>query len=175
LVLKYAFIDNTDGLTSGVTSVGGGPHNQGALASFFGRVNYDFNEKYLLTLVMRADGSSNFAKGNRWGYFPSVSAGWVLTEEEFMANNGIFDFAKLRVSWGQNGNADIDPFQYLRLIGFDRENNYTFGNDRNKMQLGGYPAVLANPDVTWETSRQINVGLDAISLNSRLKHLSIIM
>ena len=166
---KYAFIDNTDGLTSGVTSVGGGPHNQGALASFFGRVNYDFNEKYLLTLVMRADGSSNFAKGNRWGYFPSVSAGWVLTEEEFMANNGIFDFAKLRVSWGQNGNADIDPFQYLSLIGFDRENNYTFGNDRNKMQLGGYPAVLANPDVTWETSEQINVGLDAYFLNSRLQ------
>ena len=166
---KYAYIDNTDGLTSGVTSLGGSPLDQGALASFFGRINYDYNEKYLLTLVMRADGSSNFAKGNRWGYFPSVSAGWILTDEEFMANNGILDFAKVRVSWGQNGNADIDAFQYLSLIGFDRENNYTFGNDRNKMQLGGYPAILANTDVTWETSEQINIGLDSYFLNSRLQ------
>lgn len=166
---KYAYIDNTDGLTSGVTSLGGSPNDMGAIASFFGRINYDYNEKYLLTLVMRADGSSNFAEGNRWGYFPSVSAGWVLTEEGFMADNAIFDFLKLRASWGQNGNADIESYQYLSLIGFDRENNYTFGNDRNKMQLGGYPAILANPNVSWETSEQLNLGLDAYFFGSRLQ------
>lgn len=166
---KYAYLDNTDGLTSGITSVSGSPHSQGALASFFGRVNYDFMEKYLLTLVMRADGSSNFAKGNRWGYFPSISAGWVITEEEFMRDNSFVDFLKLRASWGQNGNADIDPFQYLSLIAFDPVNNYRFGNDRNKMQLGGYPAILPNMDVSWETSEQLNFGIDAFFLKSKLQ------
>jgi TonB-linked SusC/RagA family outer membrane protein len=166
---EYAYIDNTDGLTSGVTSLSGAPNDRGSLASFFGRVNYDFNETYLLTLVMRADGSSNFAEGKRWGYFPSVSAGWVLTEEGFMQDLGVFDFLKLRASWGQNGNADIAAFQYLSLIGFDDENNYTFGADKNKQQLGGYPSILPNPDVTWETSDQIDVGFDAHFLNSRLQ------
>src|SRR5690554_2762854 len=145
---KFAYLNNTDGLTSGVTRTVGGPHPQGALASFFGRVNYDYMEKYMLTLVMRADGSSNFAKGNQWGYFPSVSAGWVITEEDFLKDNSVVDFLKFRASWGQNGNADIDPFQYLSLIAFNKDNNYRFGNDRNKMQLGGYPAILPNEDVS---------------------------
>lgn len=166
---QHGYLDNTDGLTSGVTSVSGSPQGMGALASFFGRVNYDYMEKYLLTLVMRADGSSNFARGNRWGYFPSISAGWVVTEEDFLRDNGFIDFLKLRASWGQNGNADIDPFQYLSLIAFNPENNYTFGNDRNKMQLGGYPSILPNIDVSWETSEQVNVGLDAFFLKSRLQ------
>ncbi len=168
LGFEHAFLDNTDGLTTGVTSISGGPLSRGQLASFFGRVNYDYAEKYLLTLVMRADGSSNFARGNRWGYFPSVSAGWVMTEEEFLQNNGFVDFLKLRVSWGQNGNSDIDPFQYLALVGFDKDNNYRFGSNRDVMQLGGYPAILPNPDVSWETSEQLNVGVDANFLNSRL-------
>lgn len=165
----YAFIRNTDGITPGQTRVNGGPYDINAIASFFGRINYDFNEKYLLSLVMRADGSSNFAPGKRWGYFPSVSAGWVISDEGFMADNGILDFAKLRASWGQNGNADITKYQYLSLVGFDVQNNYRFGNDRTKMQLGGYPAILANPDVSWETSEQLNLGLDAHFLNSRLQ------
>lgn len=166
---EYAFLDNTDGLTSGVSAIGGSPQDQNSIASFFGRVNYNFNEKYLLGLVMRADGSSSFAEGNRWGYFPSVSAGWVLTEEGFMNENGVFDFLKLRVSWGQNGNSDITPFQYLRLIGFDKENNYRFGSDRNKMQLGGYQSIIPNPDVSWETSEQLNLGADAYFLRSRMQ------
>ena len=164
-----AFLDNTDGLTTGVTSISGGPLDRGQLASFFGRVNYHYNETYLLSLVMRADGSSNFARGNRWGYFPSVSAGWVMTEEAFMQDINALDFLKLRVSWGQNGNADIDPFQYLALIGFNPENNYRFGADRSRMQLGGFPAILPNPDVTWETSVQTNIGVDAHFLRSRLQ------
>ncbi|MGM0376754.1 MAG: TonB-dependent receptor [Bacteroidota bacterium] len=169
LGFEHAFLDNTDGLTTGVTSISGGPLSRGQLASFFGRVNYDYAEKYLLTLVMRADGSSNFARGNRWGYFPSVSAGWVMTEEGFLQNNGIVDFLKLRVNLGQNGNSDIDPFQYLALVGFDKDNNYRFGSNRDVMQLGGYPAILPNPDVSWETSEQLNVGVDANFLDSRLQ------
>ncbi len=166
---KYAYLNNTDGLTSGITSIEGKPNDPGVLASYFGRINYDFNEKYLLTLVMRADGSSNFPSGNRWGYFPSISGGWVMTEESFMEDNGVVDFLKLRASWGQNGNASIEPYQYLSLIGFDAENNYRFGNDRSKMQLGGYPAVLPNPDISWETSEQLNLGMDIHFLNSRLQ------
>jgi TonB-linked SusC/RagA family outer membrane protein len=165
----YAYIDNTDGLTSGVTSLSGAPWKRGSLASFFGRINYDFNETYLLTLVMRADGSSNFAGGNRWGYFPSVSAGWLISEEAFMKDNNIFDFLKLRASWGQNGNSDVDPFQYLAIISFDDENNYTFGSDKNQQQLGGYPGILPNEDITWETSEQLDIGFDAYFLDSRFK------
>lgn len=165
----YAYLDNTDGLTSGVTNIGGEPNTRGALSSYFGRINYDFNEKYLLTLVMRADGHSNFAKGNRWGYFPSVSAGWVITEESFMSDNGVVDFLKLRASWGQNGNADVDAYQYLSLIGFNAENNYRFGSDRSKMQLGGYQSIIPNPDISWETSEQLNIGVDAHFLGSRLQ------
>ena len=166
---QHGYLDNTDGITTGVTSLSGGPQGLGALASFFGRINYDYKEKYLLTLVMRADGSSNFAKGKRWGYFPSVSAGWVATEEDFLRDNGVVSFLKLRASWGQNGNADIAPFQYLSLIAFNPQNNYSFGTDRSKMQLGGYPSILPNPDVTWETSEQLNLGIDAYFLNSRLQ------
>ncbi|MCU4164886.1 SusC/RagA family TonB-linked outer membrane protein [Carboxylicivirga caseinilyticus] len=166
---EYAYLDNTDGLTSGITSIGGAPNGRGALASYFGRVNYDFKEKYLLTLVMRADGSSNFAQGNRWGYFPSISGGWVMTEESFLDDNGVVDFLKLRASWGQNGNANVDSYQFLSLIGFDAENNYRFGNDRSKMQLGGYPAVLPNPAITWETSEQLDIGMDVHFLSSRLQ------
>lgn len=168
LGFEHAYLDNTDGLTTGVTNIEGGPLSRGQLASFFGRINYDYEEKYLLTVVMRTDGSSNFASGNRWGTFPSVSAGWVMTSESGLQDNGFVDFLKLRASWGQNGNSDIDPFQYLALVGFDNENNYRFGTNRNVMQLGGYPAILPNPDVSWETSEQLNVGLDAFFLNSRL-------
>lgn len=165
----YAYIDNTDGLTSGVTSLSGAPWERGSLASFFGRVSYDFDETYLLTLVMRADGSSNFAESNRWGYFPSVSAGWVISEESFMEANNIVDYLKLRASWGQNGNANVDPFQYLAIISFDDENNYTFGPDKNQQQLGGYPGILPNEDITWETSEQLDIGFDAYLLDSRFQ------
>lgn len=166
---KYAYLDNTDGITAGVTRTSGGPHDRGALASYFGRINYNFNEKYLLTLIMRADGSSNFAPDNRWGYFPSVAAGWILTEEDFLANNGVFDFMKIRASWGQNGNQAIEPGQYLDLIGFDDQQNYRFGPDRSNMQLGGFPDKLANQNVGWETSEQLDLGFDAYFLRSRFQ------
>lgn len=166
---EYAYLDNTDGVTPGVTSTTGGPQDQGSLASVFGRINYDYNEKYLLTLVMRADGSSNFAEGNRWGYFPSVSAGWILTGEDFLSNNEVIDFLKLRASWGQNGNSDIDGNQFINLFTSNAENNYTFGNTRNQMQMGTFQAHIKNEDVAWETSEQLNLGLDAYFIGSRLQ------
>ena len=78
-MFDYAWVDNTKPTELSQRNAGGSPWGEGSLASFFGRVNYNFNETYLFSAVMRADGSSNFSRGNRWGYFPSVSAGWVMT------------------------------------------------------------------------------------------------
>lgn len=99
---KYAYLDNAKLIIPGQTTLGGAPWEKTGLMSYFGRINYDYKETYMLTVVMRADGSSNFAKGNRWGYFPSVSAGWVLSNEKFMENiTDKISFLKIRASWGQ--------------------------------------------------------------------------
>lgn len=166
--LKYAYINNAP-LTSinSATSMGGSPWEVNKIASFFGRINYDYNNKYMATVVMRADGSSKFVRGKRWGYFPSVSAGWVVTSEPFMESvTSVMDFLKIRASWGQNGNQSVPSFQYLATIGSG--SHYTFGNDKTIASNGFYPNKLANADLSWETSEQINFGIDARFLNSRL-------
>ena len=118
---------------------------------------------------MRADGSSNFAKGKQWGYFPSVSAGWVVSNEKFMkSTESWLDYLKLRASWGQNGNENIGQFMYSGTFAFGPKGLYSFNQDKEAGTQGGYPARLANPDVTWETSEQTNVGLDARFLRGRL-------
>ena len=165
----YAYLENTPTI-SDRTSLSSSKWADGALLSYFGRVNYDYKEKYMATVIVRADGSSNFAQGNRWGIFPSVSAGWVITEEDFMSGaGGVLDFLKFRGSWGQNGNQAIDPFQYLATISFENV-NYFFGPSKGSeaVSVGGYPNILPNPDVTWETSEQLNLGFDAYLFNSRL-------
>ena len=162
----HAFIANANVVDPAYTSIGGSPESQGSLASFFGRVNYNYNETYLLSLVLRADGSSNFARGKRWGYFPSVSAGWVMTNESFMeSTKSWLDFLKIRASWGQNGNCNISNFQYLATIAFD--DPYYFDSKDNP-GLGAYPNILPNEDVKWETSEQLDLGFDMRFLNSRL-------
>ncbi|GHV03968.1 SusC/RagA family TonB-linked outer membrane protein [Bacteroidia bacterium] len=147
----------------------GTPEGQGRLASFFGRVNYNYKETYMASAVLRIDGSSNFAHGHRWGKFPSFSAGWVISNEPFMESlrdKGL-DFLKPRASWGQNGNSDINAFQYLATIRFDDQNGYFF-NGYNSRSPGAYPDILPNQDVSWETSQQLDLGFDARVLNSRL-------
>ena len=109
----YAWLSNT-GPTSSSTELVGRPFEQEMLQSFFGRINYNYQEKYMATLIMRTDGSSTFARGHRWGFFPSISAGWVMTSEPFMESvHSWLDFFKLRGSWGQNGNNRVENFQYL--------------------------------------------------------------
>ena len=163
----HAYIGNANVVDPAYTSIGGSPNSEGALSSFFGRVNYNWNETYLLSVVMRADGSSNFARGHRWGYFPSVSAGWVITNEPFMDNvsKDFLSFLKFRASWGQNGNCNISAFQYLATISLDAR--YYF-DDKASPAIGAYPDILPNPDVKWETSEQTNIGFDARFLRSRL-------
>ncbi len=165
----HAYLSNSQGIATGVTTVTGSPYGQGGLASFFGRVNYDYNETYMASVVMRADGSSNFAPGKRWGYFPSVSAGWVISNEPFMeSTKSWIDFLKLRGSWGQNGNCNISAFQYLATVSFDATAAYSFGNAKSSQSTGGYPNILPNPNVKWETSDQVDLGFDARLLNSRM-------
>src|SRR5690606_29412519 len=137
-------------------------------ASFFGRVNYNYKETYMASFILRADGSSNFGPNHRWGYFPSASAGWIVTNESFMESANWLNFLKLRASWGQNGNASIDPFQYLATIAIDSQNGYYFGNDKNPLRNGAYPDVLPNEVVSWETSEQLNLGFDARFAQDRL-------
>lgn len=167
----HAWLDNTQGISPEETSVGGHPFAGGALSSFFGRINYDYLQKYMLTAVLRIDGSSNFAPGRRWGYFPSLSAGWVLSAEPFMeaATGHWLDMLKLRASWGQNGNSAIDNFQYLATISFDKNHGYYFNDDKRNLNTGAYPDIMANPNLTWETSEQINIGVDAVLLHNKLR------
>ena len=151
----------------------------GSIASFFARANWNYDEKYMATAIIRADGSNNFARGKRWGYFPSVSAGWVITNEKFMeSTKSWLDFFKLRASWGQNGNCNIGNFYYLSNIAFSptdyADYGYKFSNDmyntvnRNVYQTGAYASNVPNPDVTWETSEQTNIGFDARFIGGRL-------
>ena len=153
--------------------------SQGTIASFFGRANWNYDEKYMVTAIIRADGSNNFARGKRWGYFPSVSAGWNISNEKFMQSTASWlSFLKLRASWGQNGNGNIGNFYYLSNIGFSPSGypdyGYKFSSDMvqtvtdNTYTTGAYAKNVPNPDVTWETSEQLNIGIDARFFNGRL-------
>lgn len=167
----HAWIKNTTNVNSSTLS--GEPWGESALVSFFGRLNWNYNETYMATLILRADGSSNFARNNRWGYFPSASAGWVVSNESWAQSTKTWlDFFKLRASWGQNGNCAIANFQYVASVAFDQYNVYSFGptslGTTDAKKPGGYAKNLPNPDVTWETSEQSNFGFDARFLNNRL-------
>lgn len=164
---KHAYIDNTPVVTNR-TLINGAPFSDSRLISFFGRVNYDYDNRYMATAVLRADGSSNFARGHRWGWFPSFSAGWIMTEEPWMKLlRSWMDYFKLRASWGQNGNQNIPAFQYLSTIAFSGS-DYTFGPDKTVLTKGAYPDILANENVTWETSEQLDLGFDTRFFNEQL-------
>lgn len=125
-----------------------------SLMSGMGRINYQYNDKYLLTFTARADGSSRLAEGNRWGFFPSAAAGWVIVEEPFMANQDLFSSLKLRVSWGITGNTAIDPYGTRSLLS---RTDYQFGDSP---AFGFRPDQISNPNLEWEKSEQVNIGLD---------------
>lgn len=164
---KYAYVGNS--LATQPLAADGYPSGDGTLASFFGRVNYDWNETYMASLILRTDGSSNFAKGHRWGVFPSASLGWVLSNESFLKpTQSWLEFLKLRASWGQNGNCNIPNFQYNSVVAFDAKGQYSFGNNKDTATQGGYAVNLPNENLTWETSEQIDLGLDARFLRGRL-------
>ena len=149
-------------------SMGGGntvPYNN--LLSFFGRVNYSYKDKYMFTAIVRADGSCNFAKGHRWGVFPSVSAGWVISSEPWMqSTKSWLNFLKIRGSWGQNGNCRISNFQYTGTISMNGQ--YDFSYDQTNPVTAAYPDNIPNPNLSWETSEQLAIGFDSRFFHSRL-------
>ena len=134
------------GLITGATST----LTKYSFLSYFSRVNLDYKAKYLLTISGRIDGSSRFGKNNRYGAFPAASLGWVLTKEDFLVNNSILSFLKLRTSYGLTGNAGIGNFGQLGLYGVNHYNGLS----------GISPSQLANPDLGWESTRQIDFGID---------------
>ena len=166
---EHAYVENTE-KGHADRKVSGGPYDATRGQSFFARLGWSWKDRYMVNATMRADGSSKFAKGHRWGYFPSVSAGWTLTEEDFMKSAASWlDFLKLRLSWGQVGNANINCYQYLAPVTTSKT-NYNFGANggTDAWVMGAYTERLANEKVKWETSEQYNVGLDARFLRQRL-------
>ena len=172
-----AYLSNMKLTSATDATLTGSPNDEEYLASYFGRLNWDWNETYMATVTVRYDGSSIFNDGKRWGFFPSVSAGWVVTNEKFMeTTKSWLDFFKIRASWGQNGNNRIPKYQYLATIrqtGGSGDSGYKFGSDMTTSiggtpKTGAYADIVPNPDLTWETSEQLDFGFDARLLNSRL-------
>ncbi|MBC7902200.1 MAG: TonB-dependent receptor [Gemmatimonadaceae bacterium] len=138
------------------------------LQSFFGRITYQYNKKYLMTANFRADGSTKFGANNKYGYFPSFSVGWKISEEDFMKNSAFYNL-KLRAGWGMTGNQEIPSKQSLASF-----NTVVSGSTSYPLTLtGAYPAGtvfarLANPDIQWEVSKQTDIGVDFAFLNGAL-------
>ena len=144
------------------TSTNYGGQTQWALRSFFGRINYNFDNKYLLELNIRRDGSSRFGANNRWANFPSVSAGWVISRESFMSGVEAIDFLKVRASWGQLGNQNIGNYPFAAAVSFSPA--YNFGGS---IVGAAAQTSLGNPDIKWETTTQTDIGLNLSVLNGR--------
>lgn len=131
----------------------GGNAYEWAIQSVFGRLNYNYKSKYLFEFSFRDDGSSRFARGRRWGFFPSMSAGWRISQENFLASSRWINELKLRGSWGQLGNQNIGNYPYQKVLGFTY---YDF----NGLQQGVAQTALNNDDITWETTTMTDIGLD---------------
>ena len=139
--------------------------------NMFGRVNYDFNDTYLATFSLRRDGSQNFPTNNRFGIFPAISAGWVISNESFLENTEFINFLKFRASWGKMGNDNVLPFQYLSAYEFTDFNAYGYGvqvgYDFGDGELPGfYESAVANPNITWETATTKNIALEGVLFNN---------
>jgi len=147
--------------SSGVSVTGYEEKNR--LLSYFGRVIYSFDNKYLLTATIRRDGSSRFSDQHRWGTFPSVALGWKLHNEPFMANQNLFSQLKLRASYGILGNQEIPPYQYEALI-----NPYAHSVFSNQLAVGATQVEFATPDIKWEEKISKNIGVDFGFMEDRL-------
>jgi len=169
--LEHAYINNATNTDPARYTFNGSPYDPIRLLSYFSRISYNYDEKYLINVTYRIDGSSRFHKNNRWGNFPSISFGWVITRESFMSGTSNWlDFLRPRLSWGQVGNQNIPMWRYLSLINTANA-AYYFGTadfDPSGNTTGAYPATFGNPDLKWEVSEQTNFGFDAYLLKYRL-------
>ena len=167
---NFRYLSQDNG--SGTKGISGGTPSQSTQISYFGRLTYTYDNRYSLQTNFRADAfdSSKLSPKNRWGYFPSVSAGWTVSNERFIKDNisrDILSFLKFRGSWGINGNiAVLSGYPYSTSISYNSQ-SYQFNED-NSLTLGSQPDGLANPNLTWETSVQTDFGMDLRMFNNRL-------
>ncbi len=143
------------------TAGGGAAHS--ALLSNFGRVTYDYKNKYSFTGIIRRDGSSKFGANKRFGVFPSLGVSWLMSDENFFPEFENINFLKLRTSWGKNGNQEIGNYQFISVM--DKSRGYLFGGGR---MTGASPAYIENADIHWEESEQFDAALDLGAFNNRL-------
>ena len=164
-----ANLDFTTGLQSaGKRNATGGAFDPTTLASYFGRLSYNYDERYMLQVTVRRDGSSNFGPNNKWATFPSVSLGWNITNEKWMDQRPSWlTNTKLRLSWGKNGNENIGAFRYMANVAIG--NNYVFGTPGHQsIVMGSKPSGTPNKDLKWEESEQYDAGLDFGFFNNAL-------
>ncbi|GLB49168.1 SusC/RagA family TonB-linked outer membrane protein [Neptunitalea lumnitzerae] len=141
----------------------GTTYSDWSLMSYAGRFNYKLKNRYLFTATMRADGSSRLSDDNKWGYFPSAAVAWIASEENFLKNNfSKLSNLKVRLSYGETGNTGINPYQTLST--YDKD-SYAFGDTGYVTYI---PSSLANEDLKWETTKELNIGLDAGFFNNRI-------
>ncbi len=160
---KFSYADGTPNTSDLIGSIA----RDITQASFFGRLSYDFKNKYLLNFSLRRDGSSLFASGYQWGTFPAVSAGWVFTKENFFPASiaDKINYGKLRASWGQNGNlSSVGLGEYLNSI----SGGLIYYDANGNAVVGAAPNNLAYPQLTWETGEQYDIGLDLVLLKNRM-------
>ncbi len=141
----------------------GADYKESALVSYTGRLMYNFADKYLLTLTGRTDGASQLSAGNKWAFFPSVSAAWRLSQEQFLSNNNLISDLKLRASWGKAGNSAVEPYSSQNLL-----NRVPFAWDEAAAIGYSYSPRIGNPDLRWEISTTSNIGLDFGLFGNRL-------
>ena len=145
-----------------------GSKSEYTLASYLGRINYSFQDRYLFSASLRRDGSSNFGSQHKWGYFPSFSVGWNISEESFMEKADFLHSLKIRASWGQLGNDNIGSFGYFSTVRIgNNADNYILGSAQ-ELAVGASILRPGNPDLKWEASEQLNFGIDASILNGRI-------
>lgn len=160
----YAWLSMATSTTPGVS---GGMRDPSRLLSYFGRANYSYDDRYMMTFTIRRDGSSRFGSNNRFGTFPSISVGWNVTNEKFFHAPDWLNSLKFRASWGQNGNENIGDFRYLSTIS-TYGLGYAFGSQMplEGISTGAAPTRVLSPDLKWETIEQTNIGIDMVLFNS---------
>jgi TonB-linked SusC/RagA family outer membrane protein len=159
----HAYLSNATDQTSNTVS---GSRYDYSIQSYFGRLLYDYNNKYLFSATIRRDGSSNFGPNNKYAVFPAFSAGWNVDRESFFPENNVVKSLKIRASWGQNGNDQFaEQFAYMSTIS-SYDKSYHFGTTDETLQVGSSPDALSNPDLKWETSEQLDLGFDLTLFSS---------
>ena len=171
-IVGYDYADDKIQTLNGANRISwtgtGTEQSQWAIMSYFARLQYNWNDTYMFTANIRADGSSKLAPGHRWGYFPSFSAAWRVSNEKFMKNISWINDLKIRGGWGETGNqSGLGDYAYLAKYSINRVQWFGEGHDQNAVPTRTQSS-LSNPELTWESTHQLDLGFDLTVLNNRL-------